>query len=123
LKEILCLQLQYQDNTKKEQSINLNKPNQDLDSKIFEVYEDMPYHIDFVQLPESLKLIGVAKTHDWSFSNIEDNYKNYINLVKDKSLPPYIEIGVTSNVRKADTTEYIYGCLVDSIDKVPDGMF
>lgn len=92
------------------------------ENKKYETYEDMPYRIDFIELPESLKLVGVAKTHDWSFSNIEDYHKNYKALVEDKSLP-YIEVGVTSNIRNADAADYIYGCFVNSLNNIPDGMF
>ena len=65
----------------------LTKSEELAENKKYEVYEDMPCRIDFIELPETLKLVGVAKTHDWSFSNIEDYHKNYTDLVEDKSLP------------------------------------
>lgn len=100
----------------------LSKSEEFSESNKYNVYKDMPYHINIIELPSTLKLVGVAKTHDWSFTNIEDYHKNYSNLVNDKSLP-YIEVGVTSDMRNIGAADYIYGCLVNSLDNIPDGMY
>lgn len=91
------------------------------ESKKYDVYKDMPYRFDMLELPETLKITGIARKHDWSFANIKEFHKNYSEAMKEKYLP-YVELGVTSNIKNTDA-DYIYGCIVDSLDDIPDGLY
>ena len=86
----------------------------------FEVYKDILVKMEIIELPETLKFAGVTNENLENFQNIGVYHENYKPLMSDKHTMPYTEIGLSSNICK--NSWYAFGCQVDSIDGLPDGL-
>lgn len=93
-----------------------------LEEKKYQTYKGIAYYMDIIELPQTLKLAGIARNHDWSFANIEEYHKKYSDEMSKKYLP-YVEIAVTCNLRNSDAFDYIFGCIVNSFDEIPNELF
>lgn len=85
----------------------------------FEVYKNILIKVEIIELPETLKFAGLTCEGLQLFQNIGVYQKEYKPLMIDR-YTPYTEIGICSNISSSGF--YIFGCQVDSIDDLPDGL-
>lgn len=85
----------------------------------FEVYKDILIKMEIIELSESLKVAGLTSEGLPGFQNIEVYHENFKPLMADRHTP-YTEIGISSNIPRSGF--YTFGCQVDSIDGLPDGL-
>jgi AraC-like DNA-binding protein len=85
----------------------------------FEVYKDILVKMEIIELPETLKFAGVTNEGLENFHNIGVYNDKYKPLMADRHTP-YTEIGLSSNICRK--IWYAFGCQVDSIDNLPDGL-
>jgi hypothetical protein len=86
----------------------------------FEVYKDILLKMEIIEMPETLKFAGVTSVGLPNFQNIGVFHEKYKPML-EKENNPYTEIGLSGDMCKNDGW-YIFGCLVDSIDNLPDGL-
>ena len=86
----------------------------------FEVYKDILVKMDTIELPETLKFAGLTSKEPMNFKCIEDYHRNFMPLMSSKC-GPYMEIGMSSDIFRNEGW-YAFGCRVDSIDDLPDGL-
>ena len=90
-------------------------------NKQMTVYKDILVKMEIIELPETLKFAGLTRMslpNDLPyFQNIPTYHEKYKPLMISRHTP-YTEIGLGSNV----TGGYAFGCQVDSIDDLPDGL-
>ena len=85
----------------------------------FEVYKDILVKMEIIELPETLKMAGVHSEGLPNFQNIGVYHEKYKPLMEDKHTP-YTEVGVS--FCNSERGLYIFGCQVDSIDGLPEGL-
>ena len=90
-------------------------------SKQYQVYKDIEFHMDMVELPDTLKIAGITSENNPNFQNI-DKYHNEFKAIMLDRHAPYTEIGISGNMTNPKG-DYIFGCQVDSLDNLPNGMF
>ncbi|MCL2641119.1 MAG: sigma-70 family RNA polymerase sigma factor, partial [Phycisphaerales bacterium] len=85
------------------------------------------YRFDVVEFPESLKVAGVPKYHGGHDDFVGEYYRKFKPLMKNR-YEPYTEICVWSSLlgeQRANSWESgdrIFGCLVMSLDDLPEGI-
>jgi len=79
----------------------------------FEKFENIYYRYDYMKLSESLKFAGVP-------SKVETYHKQHEHLVQNK-FEPYTEIHLWNNMTNKNG-DWIYGCLVTSLNNQPEGI-
>jgi len=84
------------------------------------VYKDILIKMEIIELSETLKFAGLSSEELPNFQNIGVYHEKYKPLMIDKHTP-YTEIGISSNISNRGG-DYIFGCQVDSIDNLPDGL-
>ena len=84
-----------------------------------EVYKDILIKMEIIELPDTLKFAGVTNEKYEGFKNINAYNKNFKTLMKERQAE-YVEMGLSSNI--CPHSWYAFGCRVDSIDGLPDGM-
>ena len=85
----------------------------------FEAYKNILLKMEIIELPETLKIAGLTSKELPNFGNIEVYKEKYNAHVVNKH-SPYTEIGISSNLCNGGW--YTFGCQVDSIDVLPDGL-
>ena len=85
----------------------------------YQAYNGIQYRMDVVELPQTLKFAGVKNSDFPNFANIGKYHDNFKAQMKERNTP-YIEIGVCGNM--LNKGDYIFGCVVDSLDNLPDGL-
>ena len=88
-------------------------------SKNFEVYKNILLKMEFIELPETLKFAGLTSEGLELFQNIHVYHEKYKPLMVDK-YTPYTEMAICSNISSHGF--YVFGCQVNSIDDLPDGL-
>ena len=88
-------------------------------NKQMTVYKDILIKMEIIELPETLKFAGLTSEGLPNFQNIGVYHEKYKPLMIDKHTP-YTEIGIGFGNTKGGV--YIFGCQVDSIDDLPDGL-
>ena len=86
----------------------------------FEAYKDILIKMETIELPETLKFAGVTNPGPVNFECIGTYHEKFKPQVNNK-YSPYTEIGMSSDIFK-DEGWYAFGCQVESIDDLPDGM-
>ena len=88
-----------------------------------EAYKGILFKIEIIELPETLKFAGLSSEGLPNFQNINAYCQKYRTLMAEK-YPPYAEIGISTDISNANNRgwDYIFGCQVDSIDDLPDGL-
>jgi len=86
----------------------------------FEVYKDILVKMETIELLSALKFAGVTSKEPMNFACIEEYHKKFKPLMADKHIP-YMEIGMSSDIFRNEGW-YAFGCQVDSIDNLPDGL-
>jgi AraC-like DNA-binding protein len=86
----------------------------------FEVYKDILIKMDLIELPETLKFAGLTNSGTVNFECIGRYHEKYKPLMADKHTP-YTEIGLSGDIFRNEGW-YAFGCQVNSIDGLPDGM-
>ena len=84
-----------------------------------EVYKGIFVKMETIEMPETLKFAGLSnvKHPKPRFKNIDVYHEKYKPLIEDKYSVPYTEIGVVTNITtESNRGDYIFGCLVDSIE-------
>jgi hypothetical protein len=89
-------------------------------AKKYQEYKDIEYRMDIILLPESLKLAGVTSENNPNFQNIEKYHNEFKAIMRDRHTP-YTEIGISGNMTNQNG-DYIFGCQVDSVDNLPNGL-
>ena len=84
-----------------------------------EVYKDILIKMEMIELPETLKFAGLTNENLENFNNIGEYHQKFKQLMLDKHTP-YTEIGLSSNI--CPNSWYAFGCQVDCIDELPEGM-
>ena len=92
--------------------------------------ENFEYRFDVVEFPESVKVAGVPKYHGGVDDWIGEYHQKYEPLLKDADtiFEPYTVICVWSNLlgekRKNawESGDRVWGCLVKSLDNLPEGV-
>jgi len=93
----------------------------------FTRYKSFEYRFDVVEFPEGLKVAGVPKYHGGYDDFIGEYYRKFEPLMKNRH-EPYTEICVWSSLlgeKRANSWESgdrIWGCLVTSLDGLPEGI-
>jgi AraC-like DNA-binding protein len=85
----------------------------------FETYKDILVKMEIIELPETLKFVGITNQGLENFQNIEVYHEKHKPLLMSKH-DPYIEVGLSSNAFK--DSWYTFGCQVSSLDDLPDGL-
>ena len=85
----------------------------------FEVYKDILFKMEIIELPETLKFTGLTSEGLPNFKNIGVYHEKYKPLMMDRHTP-YTEIGIS--FCNSNRGIYLFGCQVDSIDGLPDGL-
>ena len=84
-----------------------------------EVYKGIFVKMETIEMPETLKFAGLSnvKHPKPRFKNIGVFHEKYRPLMEGKHSIPYTGIGVVTNITTdSNKGDYIFGCLVDSID-------
>lgn len=89
-------------------------------NKQYQVYKNIEYRMDTVELPDTLKFAGVTSENNPNFQNIAKYHDEFKAIMMDRHAP-YTEIGVSGNMT-GPNGDYIFGCQVDSLDDLPDGL-
>jgi len=89
-------------------------------NKQMSVYKDILIKTEIIELPETLKFAGLTSENLPNFQNIGVFHEKYKPLMIDKHTP-YTEIGISSNISDRGG-DYIFGCQVDSMENLPDGL-
>ncbi len=84
-----------------------------------EVYKDILIKMEIIELSATLKFAGLTGDDLPNFQNIGVYHEKYKPLMADRHTP-YTEIGISSNISRG--SYYAFGCQVDSIDGLPDGL-
>jgi len=89
----------------------------------FETYKEILIKMEIIELPETLKFAGLSSAGLADLQNINVYCEKYRDLMADR-YKPYTEIGISSNFSKSINNEWdcSFGCQVNSIDSVPDGL-
>lgn len=90
------------------------------DDKKYETYKNIEYRMDMVELAESFKLAGVSSENNPNFQNIGKFHDEFKSIMMDRHAP-YTEVGISGSMTNPKG-EYIFGCQVDSLDNLPDGL-
>lgn len=85
----------------------------------YSVYKDIEYRIDIIELEEPLKFAGVTSKNNPDFQNIEKYHNEFSEDMKERHLP-YTEVAMFGTM--TDDPDYIFGCQVDSLEGLPDGL-
>ena len=85
----------------------------------FEMYKDILIKMEIIELSDTLKLAGLTSEGLPNFQNIDIFHEKYKPLMADRHTP-YTEVGISSNICKNGW--YTFGCQVDSIDDLPNGL-
>lgn len=85
------------------------------------VYKDILIKMEIIELPETLKFAGLTSEGLPNFQNIGVYHEKYKPLMINRHTP-YTEIGLSSNISSRNGGWYIFGCQVDSLDDLPDGL-
>jgi len=88
-------------------------------NKQMTVYKDILVKMEIIELPETLKFAGVTSEGLPHFQNIGVYNEKFKPLMADKHIP-YTEIGIS--FANSNRGLYIFGCQVDSIDGLPEGL-
>ena len=83
----------------------------------YQRYKDIEFFIERVSFPDTLKIAGVP----WQegFGNINDYHNNYKNKMPNK-YEPYTDAEIS--FFNKDYGQYIFGCRVNSIENLPEGV-
>lgn len=84
-----------------------------------EVYKDILIKMEIIELPQTLKIAGVTGGEIPGFHNIVVYHEKYKSLMTGRHIP-YMEVGISSNISRDGF--YTFGCQVDSIDDLPNGL-
>ena len=90
------------------------------DNSKYQTYKNIDYRMDLVELPESLKIAGVSSINHPNFENIGLFHDDFKAIMMDKHTP-YTEIGISGSMVSPEGG-YMFGCQVDSLDNLPDGL-
>ncbi len=90
------------------------------ENKPYQVYKDIELYMDMVELPESLKMAGITSENHPNFANIEKYHDDFKSLMLDR-YSPYTEIGASGNLFSSNGI-YFFGCQVESLEELPDGL-
>ena len=92
------------------------------DSHAFECFENIQYRYDYLELSDSLKFAGlpVGENQKKKGYTIEAFHQKYQHLIQHIS-EPYSEIHLWNNMTRKKG-EWVYGCLVNSLDDLPKGI-
>ena len=85
----------------------------------FEVYKDILVKMDIIELPTTLKFVGLTGEKYPAFKNIDMYHEKYKALIAHKH-DPHIEIGLSSSIDSR--AWYIFGCMVDSFDDLHEDL-
>ena len=98
----------------------------------FKKYENFEYCFDVVECPENIKVAGVPKYHEGGFEDdyITEYQQKYDLMMRnsDNSCKPYTPADIWASAlgieRECPWTNgnRIMGCLVKSVDNLPDGL-
>jgi len=86
----------------------------------FEVYKDILIKMETIELSETFKFAGITNPGPVNFECIGVYHEKFKPLMADKHTP-YTEVGMSSDIFKNEGW-YAFGCQVDSIDDLPEGM-
>ena len=88
-----------------------------------ETYKGILFKMEIIELSETLKFAGLSSEGLPDFRNIDVYCQKYRALMAEK-YPPYTEIGISTDISNANNQnwDYIFGCQVDSIDSLPEGL-
>ena len=100
------------------------------DENEFARHENFEYRFDVVEFPETLKVAGVPRGGGNNFDYVEEYFRNFEPLMKNLKTvyEPYTVICVWSSLlgeKRANSWESgdrIWGCLVKSLDNLPEGI-
>jgi len=84
-----------------------------------EVYKEILIRMETIEHTDTVKIAGVTSDGLPNFQNIGAFHEKYAPLLKGK-YTPYTEFGISSNIPGEGF--YTYGCQVDTINDIPEGM-
>ena len=87
----------------------------------YNVYEDIEYRIDIVELKESFRFAGVKLSEYPNFANIGRYGDVYKPLLQNHWYKPYTEIGYNGTYGTGQY-DYLFGCQLDRMDNLPEGL-
>lgn len=96
----------------------------------FTRYKSFEYRFDIIEFPESLKVAGVPKYHGSISDFVGEYFQKFEPLMKntDYIYKPYTIICVWSSllgekrINSWESGDRIWGCLVNSINNLPEGI-
>jgi len=84
-----------------------------------EIYKNILVKMEIIELTETLKFAGLTNENLENFKNIGIYHQKYKSIMAGRHTP-YTEIGLSSNI--CPKSSYAFGCQVDSIDALPEGL-
>jgi AraC-like DNA-binding protein len=85
-----------------------------------ETYKEILIKMETIEMPETLKFAGLSSVGLPDFQNISVFHEKFKPGMAEKHTP-YVEIGMSCNI-VSDGGWYIFGCMVDSFEGLPNGL-
>ena len=86
-----------------------------------ETYKDILIKMEIIESDNTFKFAGVSSVNLPDFQNIGVYHEKFKTLMEEKHTP-YVEVGMASNIISKDGGWYIFGCQVNDIDDIPEGL-
>lgn len=87
------------------------------------VYKNIHLQLNDIHLKDSLKFAGLKISDYPNFANIETFHNQYKEKLKQLcASAPYVEIGYSGTYKNGANFDYIFGCLIDDDQNIPEGL-